>query len=248
MLFLTYHVIVAGDTVATDGVFSVGASALEAHVQCLAERQFSAGALAPFLAGAGSQKSFLLTFDDGTADHYELVAPLLERHGLRGVFFVPTEKIGLPGRLTREQLQELHARGHEIGCHSHAHRRLDVLSVGEIAHQLTTSCDLLEEITGQRPRILAPPGGYTSARIRAAALNAGLAAVRTMKWGVNQRLKLDDLETIALHRDFPVARLAKILDGRGLWKFRALYLCKQMLKSFLPISLYERTRNLVFRK
>ena len=32
---------------------------------------------------------FLLTFDDGLADHAQVVAPLLEARGLRGVFFVP---------------------------------------------------------------------------------------------------------------------------------------------------------------
>jgi len=35
------------------------------------------------------QRSFLLTFDDGLADHAETVLPILEDRGLRGVFFVP---------------------------------------------------------------------------------------------------------------------------------------------------------------
>jgi peptidoglycan/xylan/chitin deacetylase (PgdA/CDA1 family) len=34
-------------------------------------------------------RSFLLTFDDGLADHAETVLPILEDRGLRGVFFVP---------------------------------------------------------------------------------------------------------------------------------------------------------------
>ncbi len=34
-------------------------------------------------------KSFLLTFDDGLADHAETVAPILQSRGLRGVFFIP---------------------------------------------------------------------------------------------------------------------------------------------------------------
>lgn len=36
------------------------------------------------------QPTFLLTFDDGLADHAEVVAPILESRGLRGVFFVST--------------------------------------------------------------------------------------------------------------------------------------------------------------
>jgi peptidoglycan/xylan/chitin deacetylase (PgdA/CDA1 family) len=34
-------------------------------------------------------RSFLLTFDDGLADHMRIVVPALQRRGLRGVFFVP---------------------------------------------------------------------------------------------------------------------------------------------------------------
>ncbi len=36
------------------------------------------------------EPTFLLTFDDGLSDHAEVVAPILESRGLRGVFFVGT--------------------------------------------------------------------------------------------------------------------------------------------------------------
>lgn len=36
------------------------------------------------------ENAFLLTFDDGLADHTEVVFPILEARGLRGVFFVQT--------------------------------------------------------------------------------------------------------------------------------------------------------------
>ena len=38
---------------------------------------------------SGGRHCFLLTFDDGLADHAETVLPILEERGLRGVFFVP---------------------------------------------------------------------------------------------------------------------------------------------------------------
>lgn len=40
--------------------------------------------------GTGSipKRSFLLTFDDGLADHARVVAPILEKRGMRGTFFV----------------------------------------------------------------------------------------------------------------------------------------------------------------
>lgn len=39
------------------------------------------------------ERSFLLTFDDGLIDHADVVAPILERRGLRGVFLVSTESV-----------------------------------------------------------------------------------------------------------------------------------------------------------
>ncbi len=48
----------------------------------------------PFLArirsGATGRPACLLTFDDGTRDHAEVVTPILQRRGLGGVFFVLT--------------------------------------------------------------------------------------------------------------------------------------------------------------
>lgn len=49
---------------------------------------------ARFAAGMSGEvvlpdQSFLLTFDDGLREHAEVVLPILERHGLKGVFFVP---------------------------------------------------------------------------------------------------------------------------------------------------------------
>ena len=46
-----------------------------------------------------TKPSCLLTFDDGTRDHWEVVAPILERRSLTGVFFVltwPTQRQKMP--------------------------------------------------------------------------------------------------------------------------------------------------------
>jgi len=58
-----------------------------------------------WMTGRGSipQRSFLLTFDDGLADHASTVFPILEDRRLRGVFFVPGSV------LSRQQLLCAHA-------------------------------------------------------------------------------------------------------------------------------------------
>ncbi|MHC4611384.1 MAG: polysaccharide deacetylase family protein [Planctomycetota bacterium] len=53
---------------------------------------------------------FLLTFDDGLADHAEVVAPILESRGLRGVFFVPGRLLESGRMESAHQIHLLQAR------------------------------------------------------------------------------------------------------------------------------------------
>lgn len=55
---------------------------------------------------------FLLTFDDGLADHFDVVLPILESRGLRGVFFVQTN-ILING--TMDSAHEIHLLIRKIG-------------------------------------------------------------------------------------------------------------------------------------
>lgn len=58
------------------------------------------------------------TFDDGTIDHYTVVADMLEEYDTRGTFFINSGHIGTSGFMDSSQIQELESRGHEIGGHS----------------------------------------------------------------------------------------------------------------------------------
>jgi len=40
----------------------------------------------------GSRPKVLMSFDDGLRDHFEFVAPILEAHGVRGLFFVNSDQ------------------------------------------------------------------------------------------------------------------------------------------------------------
>jgi peptidoglycan/xylan/chitin deacetylase (PgdA/CDA1 family) len=80
----------------------------------------------------------LLTFDDGTQTHFDTVAPILEKYGFTGWFFVPSgllnlgfedpddefSRDGTRGRnLTIDQLNGL-AERHVVGSHGVTHIRL----------------------------------------------------------------------------------------------------------------------------
>jgi peptidoglycan/xylan/chitin deacetylase (PgdA/CDA1 family) len=78
------------------------------------------------------------TFDDVPDSAYRNGASILEERGIRGTFYIAS---GICGTLDthwrvidRDQVRALHARGHEIGCHTFSHinvERLDAAGMDE---------------------------------------------------------------------------------------------------------------------
>lgn len=58
-----------------------------------------------------SKKIFALTVDDGYADAYTALYPLLKKYDFKATLFVITGRIGGPGKLTVEQLKEMKDSG-----------------------------------------------------------------------------------------------------------------------------------------
>jgi peptidoglycan/xylan/chitin deacetylase (PgdA/CDA1 family) len=93
------------------------------------------------------------TFDDVPDSALYEGARILERYDARGTFYIAG---GLAGRvetdrtlITPEGCAELLARGHEIGCHTYAHRR--VRSAGGLAVDLDRNAGYLKRVGGASP-------------------------------------------------------------------------------------------------
>jgi peptidoglycan/xylan/chitin deacetylase (PgdA/CDA1 family) len=93
--------------------------------------------------------------------YFDLVVPrvlrLLAKRGLKITFFVVGQDAVLPEN--RRALKSLGAAGHEIGNHSFHHEPwLHLYSRGELAEELRTAEEAIEEATGCRPRGFRGPG------------------------------------------------------------------------------------------
>ncbi|WP_326636471.1 polysaccharide deacetylase family protein [Streptosporangium sp. NBC_01755] len=126
-----------------------------------------------------------LTFDDGDSTHLA-VARMLERHGMRGTFYVNTDTIGGELKLTRRRLAAIAEKGHEIGGHTLTHVRLTELTRSEQEGQI---CDDRSRLVawGYRPATLAYPFGAVDADAKAVARRCGYDAARSVgglrEWG-----------------------------------------------------------------
>jgi peptidoglycan/xylan/chitin deacetylase (PgdA/CDA1 family) len=92
----------------------------------------------PAAAPPGPMVSFV--FDDAPATAVDTGAAILERHGLRGSFYIAAALAGTDAAVGRmaepEAVRRLAETGHEIGCHTFSH-----LDCGQAA-----PCDAVEDV------------------------------------------------------------------------------------------------------
>jgi len=170
-------------------------------------------ALARLAAGTAPRRAAVVTFDDAWADnHANALAHLVEGR-VPATLFVPSRLIGLPGRLTRGQLEEFAAAGIAIGAHSRTHAHLPACDDAELEREVRGSRDDLEDLLGVPCTRFAYPAGLMDGRVRAAVAAAGFrSAVTTVRgWA---RAGVDPL---AVPRnvvgDFGAATFAAALRG-----------------------------------
>lgn len=92
------------------------------------------------------------TFDDVPQSALDAGAAILEKYGVRGTFYVAG---GLLGKIqanrpviTIEGCRELARRGHEIGCHTFAHKPLRRLPGRRLDRDLDRNAACLQQVTG----------------------------------------------------------------------------------------------------
>lgn len=131
--------------------------------------------LGTFLDGLADPKAFdrptaVLTFDDGYESFLHVTEPLLRRHGLPSVLFVPTAFVGGTNAFDAgqepeermcdwDQLRELQDRGVAVQPHGVSHRAFSDLDLREQGDEVRHSKQVLEQRLGAPMRVFAFPYG-----------------------------------------------------------------------------------------
>lgn len=119
--------------------------------------------LAQVAAGAAPipEKLVVLTFDDSSASHHAVAAPLLKRYGFGATFFITegfTFRTNKRDYMTWEQIAELHRAGFEIGNHTRDHLGITERTVSRLAEQLEAIAARCREHSIPEPVSFAWPG------------------------------------------------------------------------------------------
>jgi polysaccharide deacetylase family protein (PEP-CTERM system associated) len=86
------------------------------------------------------------TFSSRVRRNCDRILDLFERHGWRATFFV----LGWVAERDQELIRDIAKAGHELGCHSYAHRRVFLLRPEEFRDDLRRARGLIEDAAGVR--------------------------------------------------------------------------------------------------
>ncbi len=182
----------------------------------------------------------VFTFDDGGESFLTVAAPVLEKYGFKGLFFISTQYIGTPGFLTREQIKELDKRGHIIGSHTHSHPEdLSKLTVEEVYNEWKESARILSSIIGHPIETAGIPNGNGSDMVFEEAQKCGITQIYTsipttdIKKSTGRKI----YGRYVVRNGFSLIQLLKITDNgsyRSFLKFRYKVICvaKMILGSY----------------
>ena len=160
--------------------YDVTIAAFKAQMKALADSGYKTvtpDQLYDYLVHGGSlpEKPVMITYDDTDEEQFSIAKPEMDKYGFKGVYFIMTISINRPRYMTKEQIKQLSDEGHVIASHTWDHSRVDRYTnehmieergkkkiVNDWDHQLVTTKNKLEEITGKKVEYFAYPFGIWS--------------------------------------------------------------------------------------
>ncbi|SDH31492.1 Peptidoglycan/xylan/chitin deacetylase, PgdA/CDA1 family [Sinosporangium album] len=154
-------------------------------------------------------KCIALTFDDGPGKYAGELLDTLKKHKAKATFFLQGQYVKSRPTLAKRIAQE----GHELGNHSYSHKNFTNISIEDINTEVTSTQDVVHQVTGKRPTLLRPPYGLSSPDVEQVATelklpiilwNAGSRdwALRDTKAITKQVLSVAERDAVVLMHDW----------------------------------------------
>jgi len=154
-----------------------------------------------------------ITFDDGPTEPYtSQILDVLRGFGARATFFV----LGVRAESASEVVRRAASEGHEIGNHTWDHAPLPLRTPSTMRQTIRRTSDLVQRITGRRPRVFRAPFGWRNPWLAGAARREGCEPIA---WTVGvydtDRPGADTIVERAIG-GFVDGSILLLHDGRGL--------------------------------
>ncbi len=164
----------------------------EAHLKYLTREGFQVLGFTDainYLKSEGpTQKTAVVTIDDGFKSFYEHGFPLLKKYGVPATLFINTGTVGAPSYMNWSQLKELSNAGIEIGNHTHTHayflNQPEPERYNNFKSELLLSQQLIHDHLGTYPTAFAYPYGELDAKMVAIVKEMGFTGAAAQNSGV----------------------------------------------------------------
>lgn len=177
----------------------------------------------PVYQGDSRYNEVALTFNVFWGEEYiPGILEILREKNVKATFFMGGTWVKKFPDLTRKISEE----GHELGSHGYSHPHPDRLSKSANLKEMQKAEELIYQVTGQRPKLFAPPYGERGPAVLQAAGEAGyttiLWSVDTIDWErpspgvILQRVlsKVENGSIILMHPTEPTLQaLPEMLEG-----------------------------------
>jgi peptidoglycan/xylan/chitin deacetylase (PgdA/CDA1 family) len=165
---LTYHELTE---VPSQDLYRVETRQFAQHLEMLSEL---------YRRGIFAEHDWCLSFDDGHRSNAELALPLLQRHGLKAIFFITAGWTGIRNTaMSYSHLAELVSAGHSVQSHGWSHAFLAGCSPLQLEYELQKSKGALEDHLGVSVDSISMPGGRCNSQVLKACAAAGYQHVYT---------------------------------------------------------------------
>jgi len=142
-----------------------------------------------------SEKSVLITFDDGCESVLKYAQPILKKYGACATVFVTTDSEsyvfklndGKDPRMTDDQLRLLDPEIISVQSHAVSHNPLRGMTEDQLRYELQNSRNQLESITDRQVRYLAIPGNWFDSKVMQIAKESGYKAVWYSNPGITKK-------------------------------------------------------------
>lgn len=106
-----------------------------------------------------NSKQIALTFDDGpNPDYTEKFLELLSDYKIKATFFLLGKNLEKYPQIARKIVSD----GHVIGNHTHIHKRIDEISIGELKNELNNPQNMIRTMYNRGFNYFRPPYGKFS--------------------------------------------------------------------------------------
>jgi hypothetical protein len=186
-----------------------------------------------------------VTFDDGHLSNYRYAPELLDKYGMKAIFFlavgwVETQEYSM----SWAQARELVSLGHQVQSHTLSHTWLTRCSPAQLRIELQGSRERIEDAVGVLVDAISIPYGRWNHRVLEACAEAGYRRVYTsdpwLSLGIRAGVELRGRLTVRSTMDAQEIRRLVSMDGIPLRVQRAKFQAKRAAKVLMGDRVYHK--------